>query len=489
MIEWLEKNGCEVVAMESTGSFWKPLYNLLELNGITTIVANAQHIKAVPGRKTDVKDAQWIADLLQHGLLKASYIPTCDQRELREISRYRKSLIEERARELNRLQKVLEGGNIKLSSVVRDINGTTSRALLDTILREGVNESNIDENLYGNLRKKRRELLEACNGYLSPLQCRLVRAILDHIDDMTKRIADISGIIDEHMKEYEDAVNRLDEIPGVSRQSAQVILVEIGLDMNRFPTAGHLARWIGVAPGNNESAQKRKSGRTQFRQWATKVLDTFTKQGYVLDKDRLVNGQIFDEDYFDHLVSEIQEIRASERRFYQKITDIYATAVDYSLDSQTTKDFFATVQNKMHYAVHGSTAAEAIMERADHTKEHMGLTSWRSAPDGKIVKADVSIAKNYLSLDEMQELNEIVTMYLDYATRQARRHIPMTMADWASKLDDFLQFNDAEILQDKGKVTAAIAKAFAESEFEQYRIIQDRLYQSDFDRLIASTEN
>lgn len=231
------------------------------------------------------------------------------------------------------------------------------------------------------------------------------------------------------------------------------------------------------------------SGRaTQFRQWATKVLDTFTKQGYVLDKSRLINGQIFDEDYFDHLISEIQEIRASERRFYQKITDIYATAVDYSLDSQTTKDFFATVQNKMHYAVHGSTAAEVIMARADHTKEHMGLTSWKNAPDGKIVKADVSVAKNYLTMDEMQELNEIVTMYLDYATRQARRHIPMTMADWASKLDAFLQFNDAEILRDKGKVTAAIAKAFAESEFEQYRVIQDRLYQSDFDRLVASTE-
>ncbi len=232
------------------------------------------------------------------------------------------------------------------------------------------------------------------------------------------------------------------------------------------------------------------SGRaTQFRQWATNVLDTFAKQGYVMYNYMMVIGLIFDEDYFDQVISEIQEIRASERRFYQKITDIYATAVDYSLDSQTTKDFFATVQNKMHYAVHGSTAAEVIMERADHTKEHMGLTSWRNAPDGKIVKADVSIAKNYLSLDEMQELNEIVTMYLDYATRQARRHIPMTMADWASKLDAFLQFNDAEILQDKGKVTAAIAKAFAESEFEQYRIIQDRLYQSDFDRLIASTES
>ena len=230
------------------------------------------------------------------------------------------------------------------------------------------------------------------------------------------------------------------------------------------------------------------SRAVQFRQWATKVLETFTKQGYVLDKERLTNGQIFDESYFDHLISEIQEIRASERRFYQKITDIYATAVDYSLDSKTTKDFFATVQNKMHYAVHGSTAAEVIMSRADHTKEHMGLTSWKNAPNGKIVKADVSVAKNYLLQDELQELNEIVTMYLDYATRQARRHIPMTMEDWASKLDAFLQFNDAEILQDKGKVTAAIAKAFAESEFEKYRVIQDKNYQSDFDRLMAEAD-
>ncbi len=234
-----------------------------------------------------------------------------------------------------------------------------------------------------------------------------------------------------------------------------------------------------VAVGYRVNSQR----ATQFRQWATKVLDTFAKQGYVLDKNRLINGQIFDEDYFDHLISEIQEIRASERRFYQKITDIYATAVDYSVDSKITRDFFATVQNKMHYAVHGNTAAEMIVARADHTKEHMGLTTWLNAPRGKIVKADVSVAKNYLSKDEMQELNEIVTMYLDYAIRQARRHIPMTMVDWASKLDAFLQFNDAEILQDKGKVTAAIAKAFAESEFEKYRVLQDRTYQSDFDRL------
>ena len=229
---------------------------------------------------------------------------------------------------------------------------------------------------------------------------------------------------------------------------------------------------------------------TEFRQWATKVLDTFTKQGYVLDKSRLINGQIFDDDYFEHLVSEIQEIRASERRFYQKITDIYATSVDYSLDSQITKDFFATVQNKMHYAIHHQTAAEVIVSRANHEKQNMGLTTWKNAPNGKIVKADVSIAKNYLSIEEMAELNEIVTMYLDYAIRQARRRIPMTMADWASKLDAFLKFNDADILQNKGKVTAEIAKAFAESEFEKYRGIQDRLYESDFDKALKLiTEN
>lgn len=228
---------------------------------------------------------------------------------------------------------------------------------------------------------------------------------------------------------------------------------------------------------------------TQFRVWATKVLDTFTRQGYVLDKNRLINGQIFDEDYFEHLIAEIQEIRASERRFYQKITDIYATAVDYDKNSALTKEFYATVQNKMHYAVHGNTAAELIVARVDHKKEHMGLTSWKNAPDGKIVKTDVSIAKNYLIKEELTELNEIVTMYLDYATRQARRHIPMTMEDWKTKLDAFLRFNDAEVLQDKGKVTAAIAKEFAESEFEKYRVIQDTLYQSDFDRLVQGLDN
>ena len=227
---------------------------------------------------------------------------------------------------------------------------------------------------------------------------------------------------------------------------------------------------------------------TQFRQWATRVLDAFAKQGYVLDKDRLINGQIFDEDYFEHLISEIQEIRASERRFYQKITDIYSTAVDYSPTSKITKDFFAEVQNKMHFAAHGHTAAELIVDRADHRKEHMGLTSWKNAPNGKIVKADVSVAKNYLYQNELSEMNEIVTMYLDYATRQARRRIPMTMEDWANKLNAFLKFNNAEVLTNKGTVKAEVAKAFAESEFEKYRVIQDILYKSDFDKFIAAAE-
>ena len=227
---------------------------------------------------------------------------------------------------------------------------------------------------------------------------------------------------------------------------------------------------------------------TQFRQWATQVLKTFAIQGYVLDKSRLENGQIFDEEYFEHLLDEIREIRASERKFYQKITDIYSTAVDYSRDAVTTKEFFATVQNKLHYAIHGHTAAELIVDRANHTKEHMGLTTWKNAPKGKIVKADVSVAKNYLTQSELKDLNQFVSMYLDYAERQARRHIPMTMEDWAKKLDVFLQFNEEEVLHDKGRVSAEIAKSFAESEFEKYRVIQDRLFESDFDKLIASTE-
>jgi hypothetical protein len=226
----------------------------------------------------------------------------------------------------------------------------------------------------------------------------------------------------------------------------------------------------------------------EFRKWATNVLSDFAKKGYVLDKNRLINDQIFSKQYFDELIAEIQEIRASERKFYQKITDIYATSVDYNINSRTTKDFFASVQNKLHFAIHQNTAAELIMKRANAQKENMGLTSWKNAPQGKIIKTDVSIAKNYLSKLELSELNEIVTMYLDYANRQARKFIPMTMNDWKTKLDVFLKFNDEAIGAGIGSVSHEIAKAFAESEFEKYRVIQDKTYQSDFDKLIEQTQ-
>ena len=223
----------------------------------------------------------------------------------------------------------------------------------------------------------------------------------------------------------------------------------------------------------------------QFRQWANRVLKLFSVRGYVLDRERMENGAFLGEDYFEHLLEEIRESRASERRFYQKITDIYATAMDYNADSPTTKKFFATVQNKLHFAIHGHTAAEIIIERASAEKEHMGLTSWKKAPDGKIMKSDVSVAKNYLSLSEIDELNRIVTLYLDYAELQARRRIPMTMEDWATRLNAFLQFNEREILDNPGKVSAEVAKTFAESEYEKYRVTQDRLYRSDFDKLVG----
>ncbi|SHE51970.1 Uncharacterized conserved protein [Modicisalibacter ilicicola DSM 19980] len=223
---------------------------------------------------------------------------------------------------------------------------------------------------------------------------------------------------------------------------------------------------------------------TQFRQWATQVLKQFAIKGYVIDKKRMENGSFLGEDYFEHLLAEIREIRLSERRFYQKITDIYATSVDYNPAAPTTKEFFAKVQNKLHFAIHGHTAAELIKARADSRKPHMGLTSWDNAPDGKVVKTDVAIAKNYLTQQELESLGRIVNAYLDLAEERARRNIPMTMEDWAKRLDMFLEFDDREVLQDSGKVTAKLAKAFAESEFEKFRIVQDRLFESDFDRIL-----
>ena len=227
----------------------------------------------------------------------------------------------------------------------------------------------------------------------------------------------------------------------------------------------------------------------QFRKWVNQIAKDYTIKGWVMDYERLKNGgSVLTTEYFDRLLEQIREIRLSERRFYQKITDIYATALDYDRTAKTTKQFFAKVQNKMHYAVHGHTAAELIYERADADKPHMGLTTWAAAPEGKIVKSDVSVAKNYLSEQEMRSLERIVSAYLDLAEDRAERHIPMTMEDWAKRLDLFLMADDREVLQDARKITAEIAKAKAETEFEKYRVIQDRLFMSDFDKYMLELE-
>lgn len=232
---------------------------------------------------------------------------------------------------------------------------------------------------------------------------------------------------------------------------------------------------------NNERA-------VQFRKWANGIVKDYTIKGWVMDDERLKRGTYLTEKYFDEQLERIREIRASERKYYQKITDLYATAIDYDKNSAATKRFYATVQNKMHYAVHGHTAAELIVERADHTKEHMGLTTWSDAPDGKIKKSDVTVAKNYLSEEEMGQLNRMVSAYLDFAETMTLRHIPLTMQDWETRLNRFIEMFEYGILQDAGKVSAEIAKLHAETEFEKYRIIQDRLFMSDFDRYMLELE-
>ena len=226
---------------------------------------------------------------------------------------------------------------------------------------------------------------------------------------------------------------------------------------------------------------------TQFRRWATSVLKQFALRGYVLDRKRMENGAFLSEDYFEHLLAEIHEIRLSERRFYQKLTDIYATSMDYDKDAPMTRQFFQMIQNKMHYAVHQHTAAELIIERASAEKEHMGLTTWENAPSGKIVKTDVSIAKNYLKQNELEDMGNIVSAVLDFAEARAKRHIPMTMEDWAKRIDAYLNSDERPLLQDAGSVSHEQAQEYAETEFEKYRVIQDRLFESDFDRFALPT--
>ncbi len=292
-----------------------------------------------------------------------------------------------------------------------------------------------------------------------------------------KMLATLYGVsvpaINQHIKKiFGD--NELSEVSVIKKH---LITADDGKSYN----TNHYNLQMIIAVGfkvNNERA-------VQFRKWANQIVKDYTIQGWAMDDERLKNGgSVLTKEYFDHLLERIREIRLSERRFYQKITDIYATALDYDSTAKTTKRFFANVQNKLHWAIHKHTAAELIMERANNEKPHMGLTSWENYPNGKIEKYDVSVAKNYLSEDELHSLRLIVSMYLDYAEHQANRHIPMTMNDWAERLNRFLEFTEYEILNDNGKVTHEIAKAFAECEFEKYRVIQDRLYESDFDKFI-----
>lgn len=271
--------------------------------------------------------------------------------------------------------------------------------------------------------------------------------------------------------------NELDK--EATTEKISVVQKEGKRDVNRASTFYNLDAIISVGYRVNSVRA------TQFRQWCTFVLRQFAIRGYVIDKKRMENGSFIGEDYFEHLLAEIREIRLSERRFYQKLTDIYATAIDYNKSAPTTRLFYKKVQNKMHYAVHGHTAAELIVERANASKEYMGLTTWENAPDGKIVKPDVSVAKNYLKQTELEDMGRLVNAVLDMAERMARRHIPMTMEDWAKRIDLILEAGGDAVLNNAGHITAEFAKQFAESEFEKYRVIQDKNFSSDFDRFIG----
>ena len=270
LADWLHKGGCQMIAMESTASYWKPLYNILESTGLNAIVVNAQHMKAVPGRKTDAKDAEWIADLLQHGLLQASYIPDKAQRELRELVGYRKSLVADKSRELNRLQKMLEGANIKLSGSVAEINGMSSRKILEVILSgekidaEKLEQMKKDKLIAHNLKTPFSQLAQDLNGFITPVQYRMMRELLSHIDELDIHIQNLNNDINNHMRnEEKQAVEAIKTVTGIADTSAQAIIAVIGTDMGRFPTDGHISSWAGLCPGNNESAGKKHSGKTR----------------------------------------------------------------------------------------------------------------------------------------------------------------------------------------------------------------------------------
>lgn len=297
---------------------------------------------------------------------------------------------------------------------------------------------------------------------------------------MMAQLYDVSlSTINEHIQKiYGD--NELAETATIRK--FRIVQIEGSRQVNRDVIHYNLQMIIAVGfKVNNDRA-------VRFRKWSGQIVKDYTIQGWTMDKERLKRGHMFTDEYFERQLQNIREIRLSERKFYQKVTDLYATAFDYDKDAKTTRQFFQTVQNKMHWAVHRHTAAELIVERANAEKEHMGLTTWESAPNGKIVKTDVSIAKNYLSDEEMSYMERIVSLYLDYAELQAERQIPMSMEDWAKRLDGFLEFNGNEILTGAGKISAEQAKLYAETEFEKYRIVQDRIFMSDYDKFLIELE-
>ena len=265
MANWLLDNKCEKVAMESTASYWKPLVNIFDITNLDYTVINAREYKNLPGRKTNVKDSEWIADLLQHGMLKDSYIPSREQRELREATRYRKSLVQERTRGVNRLQKMLEGANIKITTQLSNVLGVTSRNLIEYVLEneEPLTMEKANELVVTRIHAKLEDVVRAMDGIVTPFQKIMMKEVIKHIDELTKRISEMDNLIDEYMKEYEKNKKKLEKIPGIGKRSSEIILAEIGQDMNRFPTAGHISSWSGVCPGNNESAGKRRSGKTR----------------------------------------------------------------------------------------------------------------------------------------------------------------------------------------------------------------------------------
>ncbi|MDD3363130.1 MAG: virulence RhuM family protein [Hespellia sp.] len=297
---------------------------------------------------------------------------------------------------------------------------------------------------------------------------------------MLAQLYDVSlPTINEHIKKIYDDGELTEE---ATIRKFRIVQTEGSRQVNREVIHYNLQMIIAVGfKVNNDRA-------VRFRKWSGQIVKDYTIQGWTMDKERLKKGHMFTDEYFERQLQNIREIRLSERKFYQKITDLYATAFDYDKDVKTTRQFFQTVQNKMHWAVHRHTAAELIVERAEADKEHMGLTTWVAAPDGKIVKTDVLIAKNYLNDKEMSYMERIVSLYLDYAELQAERQIPMSMEDWAKRLDGFLEFNGNEILTDKGKISAEQAKLHAETEFEKYRIVQDRMFMSDYDKFLLELE-